>query len=274
MADISTSARLRGPDRAADHDGRSLHRHTRSRLDENGIAARSAARSTADRNQALPALSASNSLFPQQSGASQGLSPRKLQPGSGRCRCFSFRQDKQVPAGCNAVQAQSGKLPKAPFASIALRGAPEFFPHHRAHARAVRCGASVEKRKERAGCPSTFLEDQPDIGVVAKKVLCAGGTVCPHRSDQTVSLCRPLARRRARIRRPPFELIRARNPWVRLRALFEGCRIVEDISRPPFSKPCAFQTGHYKVRVPQCQTSEVIPVSRPQRPRYAQGLRP
>jgi hypothetical protein len=62
-----------------------------------------------------------------------------------------------------------------------------------------------------------------------KNVLCAGGTVCDHRSDQTVSLCRPLARRRAKVRRPPFELIRARNPCVRLRALFDGCRIVADI---------------------------------------------
>ena len=186
MADISTDATSRGPDRATNHDGRSLHRHTRNRWDENGIAARSAARSTADRNEVSLTLSALGSLFPQQSRASQGLSPRHLQLWSGRYRCLSFRQDQQVPAGRDPAQAQSGKLPEAPFTPVALRGAAEFFPHHRAHARAVQCSASVEKRKERAGCPSTFLEDQPDIGVVAKKVLCRGwnGVPPPIRSDR------------------------------------------------------------------------------------------
>ena len=64
--------------------------------------------------------------------------------------------------------------------------------------------------------------------------------MCDHRSDQTVNLCRPLARLRAKTRRPAFELIRARKPWVRLRALLDGCRIVEDISNLRSKKPERF----------------------------------
>src|SRR6266542_1778349 len=88
---------------------------------------------------------------------------------------------------------------------------------------------SVEEGEEQAGGPFPFLEDQSNVGAVAKEVLSVGGAGRAHRSGQTVSLCRPLALRRASVRRPPFDFIRSRNPCVLLRALLEGWRIVDDI---------------------------------------------
>src|SRR5438309_995106 len=42
-----------------------------------------------------------------------------------------------------------------------------------------------------------------------------------------------LARRRARTLRPPLVFILSRNPCVRFRAKFEGCRIVADMRNLP-----------------------------------------
>src|SRR5439155_7005954 len=87
---------------------------------------------------------------------------------------------------------------------------------------------------QRARNPPAFLEDQPDRGAVTKEILGAGGAGRNHRSpSQTVSLCRPLARRRARTLRPPLVFILSRNPCVRFRAKFEGCRIVPDMRNLP-----------------------------------------
>src|SRR5439155_7061583 len=83
---------------------------------------------------------------------------------------------------------------------------------------------------QRARNPPAFLEDQPDRGAVTKEILRAGGAGLYHRSpSQTVSLCRPLALRRARTLRPPLVFILSRNPCVRFRAKFECCRIVADM---------------------------------------------
>src|SRR5207244_7907903 len=93
---------------------------------------------------------------------------------------------------------------------------------------------AVEQGEQRARHPPAFLEDQPDRGAVAKEMLGAGGTGRIHRSpSQTVSLCRPLALRRASTLRPPLVFIRSRNPCVRFRAKFEGCRIVADMQNLP-----------------------------------------
>src|SRR5207247_732319 len=100
--------------------------------------------------------------------------------------------------------------------------------------RAVQGVPAVEQGEQPATQPPPFLEAQPDRGAVTKEILGAGGAGRSHRSpSQTVSLCRPLARRRAKTLRPPLVFILSRNPCVRFRAKFECCRIVLDMRNLP-----------------------------------------
>lgn len=58
-------------------------------------------------------------------------------------------------------------------------------------------------------------------------------SVASRPAHHTVNRARPLARRRARTRRPFFVLMRFRKPCSRFFLRFDGCRNVND-TRPPF----------------------------------------
>ena len=122
---------------------------------------------------------------------------------------------------------------------------------------------AVEERKERAGGSPPFLEDQPDVGAVAKEVPCTGGAGRDHltRSDgQLVPSLGPTARQHASaaFRAHPFE--KPVRPFSRQ---IRGLPHRGGHMRPPFSI-CSLQQSLIILSHPtECQCDYSPPSGAP-----------
>src|SRR5690606_15248475 len=110
-----------------------------------------------------------------------------------------------------------------------------------AQAGGARAGQPVQAEQRIAGAAATLehagvIDTRTDPGAARESRARVRGHCCRHRGghvpapgrgdgparDQALRRLRPLARRRARILRPPTVFIRARKPWSRLRLRLLG----------------------------------------------------
>lgn len=150
-----------------------------------------------------------------------------LQCSKIRRREAGSRDDDEIKVGRELCLRQAKELATDALAAIAQDGVADFFGHDDAQA----CGArAIDLRSDqhdevgRVESPAAILNGEklaaPEQPARLVERKCDRGSY--FLAIVTTRFLRPFLRRRLIVRRPPTVFIRLRNPWVRLRRLFEG----------------------------------------------------
>jgi hypothetical protein len=134
---------------------------------------------------------------------------------------FTLRDDHDVEARCDLVPTKN--LSYQSFRAVSTDRAPQLAGRGDAEPRDVQLVGGNENCRVAAAEAAAAVVDVLKFRALAQALVTpeslhpSGTSGISRYSLLTVRRLRPLARRRFSTRRPFFELIRTRNPWVRFR---------------------------------------------------------